>query len=187
MVNENKVTITAKDANELIVQGKQLKNFHITGDLDLFKIRGELQTDLSIENCIIDNLIAPAVKFSHHVHFNDVCFKRCSFNFARFYDGLLIENCEFETYLDFSPGGHNEKNKLFSIRNSVFKEFVSFFDCWFQGDVEIVNNDFRKGTNLLGNKDDVYRVHFDFEPTIKNNLGLIDLDGEGDKSVNTIY
>jgi len=64
---------------------------------------------------------------------------------------------------------------------------VNFFDCWFKSGVIVSNNDFKKGTNLLGNKDEVYRVQFDIEPVVENNTGSINLDGEGGENSNTIY
>jgi hypothetical protein len=49
-----------------------------------------------------------------------------------------------------------------------------------------MDNEFAGGANLLGNKDEPFGVQFDVEPRIENNRGRIDLDGEGDKIVNSI-
>jgi hypothetical protein len=47
--------------------------------------------------------------------------------------------------------------------NCIFKEFVDFEDCCFDGDVVLVleNVKFVKGTNLLGNKDTPVEVSFE--------------------------
>lgn len=186
-MEKDKITISSDEAKKMIVAGKQLCNFHVLGELGLDGMEEWLNSDLIISNCTIENFNSAAFKFDHHVRIEKTKFIKCVFNFARFHAGLLIDSCEFENYLDFSPGGHNEVDKVFTLKNSVFNEFVSFFDCWFQGRVEIVNNNFRKGTNLLGNKDQTYVTQFDIPPKIQGNIGAIDIDGEGDKKVNTIY
>ena len=62
------------------------------------------------------------------------------------------------------------------IENNIFEEFVDFGDCWFKGTVIIRNNQFKKGTNLLGNQDKPYKVTFDKKPCIENNTGNLAMD-----------
>jgi hypothetical protein len=179
--------ISSKTAIDLIIQGKPLINYHISDKLELYNLKDKYDCELIIENCIFDNLISPSIEFKHPVRLIRSCFHKCSFNYAYFIEGLMIDNCVFDSYLDFEAGGHNQKNSTITIKNSTFKGFVNFFDCWYQSKVVITDNDFEKGTNLLGNKDKAYRVQFDVTPIIENNRGSIDLDDEGDKIVNTIY
>ena len=79
--------------------------------------------------------------------------------------GINVDHCIFDSYLDFEAGGHNKKPVI--ITNTEFKDFVNFFDCWYQDEVIVCGNDFRKGTNLCGNKGKSYQTQFDMPPLIK--------------------
>jgi hypothetical protein len=82
--------------------------------------------------------------------------------------------------LDFQAGGHNKQGNPLVITNNDFKEFVNFFDCWYENEVAIINNKFHKGTNLLGKPFDI-PVRFDIQPDIRNNTGQLNLDNEEGK------
>ena len=179
--------ISAETAIGLILAGKPLNNYYIRDTLDLYKHEGKIVSDVIIEDCEFEKLASYSVEYRHPVRLSRCLFHDNSFNYAYFLAGLTIDHCVFETYLDFESGGHNQYNKLFTITNSTFHEFVNFFDCWFQSGVIISNNDFRKGTNLLGNRDQPYSVQFDIVPVVENNVGEMDLDGEGGKDINTVY
>jgi hypothetical protein len=182
-----KNTFSSEDAIKILLQGQELANFHITGVIDLYKVAKEINSELIIRNCFVENLVSPSIEFTYGLRLTESHFAKCSFNYAYFIGGLTIDNCVFDTYLDFEAGGHNQKNHAFKIIQSSFCGFVNFFDCWFQSGVEVVNNEFKKGTNLMGNRDEPFRVQYDVPPLIENNRGQIDLDGDGDKSINVIY
>jgi hypothetical protein len=179
-------TITSETAVDLIRQGKPVRNCHITGDLEIYKLEKGWDAELILENCTVNNMVAPGAAFQRAVRLVNCRFYKCSFNYAYFQGGLTIDNCIFETYLDFEAGGHNEIQHSFQILNSHFRDFVNFFDCWFKGEVVIADNDFEGGTNLLGNKMAAFSAQFDIQPRIENNKGPLDLDGEGAKTINTI-
>ena len=63
---------------------------------------------------------------------------------------------------------------------------MNFFDCIYNGPVEIRKNNFEKGSNLLGNIGKSYQTNFEIKPTIQDNKGSIDLDGEDGLKINTI-
>ena len=179
--------ISAETAIGLILAGKPLENYYIRDTLDLYKYEGKIVSDMIFEDCVFEKLASYSFVYQRPVRLSRCHFHDSSFNYAKFLGGLTIDHCLFDTYLDFESGGHNQNNKLFSITHSTFHDFVNFFDCWFQSGVIISHNEFRKGTNLLGNKNEAYRVQFDVEPVVENNIGLIDLDGEGGKDINTVY
>jgi hypothetical protein len=91
-----------------------------------------------------------------------------------------MDNCTFDDYLDFQAGGHNKSGNPVILTNNNFKDFVNFFDCWYENEVTISNNKFHKGTNLLGKPHNI-PVTFDKEAIIKDNIGQLDLDNEGEK------
>jgi len=133
-----------------------------------------------IDNCVFEFFEGISSQFLKQVRLTNSEFKKCDFTFTYFLGGLEIQNCVFESYLDFQAGGHNKDGSEFSIRNSTFKNFVNFFDCWYESAVIIENNDFQQGTNLLGkHTSSGIETTFDVQPVIENNRGKLDIDGEG--------
>lgn len=117
----------------------------------------ELETELIIENCIIDF-------FKIH---------SCWFK-----EGLLLKNNIFKNYIDYQMGGHNKKPIM--IEENIFCNFFNFFDCQFFDRLEIKKNIFIYGSNLMGNLDEGYASTFDQFPVLEDNIGNIDLDGLGE-------
>lgn len=168
--------IHAKEALERINTNQELKNCYVYGRLDLGYER-QLLSPLIILNSYFEDLYCPSVEFFSEVRFKDSCFLNATFLYSYFIQGLIIDNCKFHSYIDFQAGGHNLKPIL--IENSIFDDFVNFFDCWFKSDLAIKNNTFKKGTNLLGNRGEHFEVKFEIEPIVQDNKGAVDLDGEG--------
>lgn len=178
--------ITPLEATNILSKEEKLIGFYITGTIELSKLISAGKR-LWIENCFIENLKGEAIQsLIHPIVLESSEFKSCTFSFAYFNAGLIINNCIFSDYLDFQCGGHNRSSHIVSITNSTFKGFVNFFDCIYNGPVEILNNDFRNGTNLLGNKDYSYKVQFDMKPLIQDNQGIMNLDGEGGLRINLV-
>ncbi|MCD0487941.1 hypothetical protein LPB86_06855 [Pedobacter sp. MC2016-14] len=122
-------------------------------DFDLF----ESDSEIIIDNCIIEKLL-------FHSYWPK--------------GGLIFNNNKVLSYVDYQMGGHNEQP--IKISNNTFEEFVNFFDCQFEAKVEVCNNIFLKGTNLLGNEGEGFQNSFDNGIITENNKGLINLDGFGD-------
>ena len=114
----------------------------------------ELKTHLIIENCIITDL---------QIH---SCW---------FVNGLLMKNCIIKNFVDYQMGGHNKIPII--LEGNIFISFINFFDCQFENVIEIKNNIFVKGSNLLGNKDEGFENRFESGWLIENNIGSLDLDG----------
>lgn len=91
-------------------------------------------------------------------------------------NGLLFENNHVHGYIDYQMGGHNEET--ISLKHNIFFSFVNFFDCHF-GQLELYQNIFIKGTNLLGNQNEGFVNTFGVTPIIYENLGIINADGVG--------
>jgi|SRR5690554_1170800 len=113
----------------------------------------ELNVHLVIENCIISNL---------KIH---SCW---------FVNGLLLKNCIVRDYVDYQMGGHNRSPII--IEGNVFTSFFNFFDCQFESRIELNNNVFIKGTNLLGNKGEGFENSFVEGWSAENNVGRIDIN-----------
>jgi len=151
-----------------------------------FYVEGELKVETTeawdkevvVENCVIEYFSGSVTLFEKPLRMVNCHFKKCQFVFTYFLDGLTIDNCTFDNYLDFQAGGHNKIGNPIAITNNVFKDFVNFFDCWYEDEVTITNNLFQRGTNLLGKPHNI-PVTFDKEPFVKDNYGQLDLDNEG--------
>jgi len=166
-------SISAKEARNLIDLGKPISNVTVNGILSIEINSCELKKEVTIENCVIESLKCINIMFHNQVIIRNSHLKDAAFNFSYFYGGLIIDNCRFDKYLDFEAGGHNNSGNLYLIKNSDFLGFVNFNDCWFTGDVAILNNNFLKGTNI-GSKEQY--ITLDQELQIQNNLGQTAID-----------
>ena len=172
------ISITSEEAIILIKMGQPINDCTILGELKL--IESEIQNyKIEIRNCVVDNLEAQVVQFLQPVKLINCHFKKCDFAIAYFSGGLEMNSCIFEARLNFHEGGHNLNEATISITNCLFKDFVNFLDCVYDGPVIIINNEFVKGTNLLGNQNEVYKVSFEGSVGIENNTGDLKVDGEG--------
>jgi hypothetical protein len=135
---------------------KEYNTFHLVNcfvdTIDLIGVF-ELNVYLKIENCIINNL---------KIH---SCW---------FVNGLLLKNSIVKNYINYQMGGHNTKPIV--IDGNVFTEFFNFFDCQFENIIELKNNVFKKGTNLLGNRGEGFENSFVAGWLAENNVGDIDID-----------
>lgn len=138
----------------------------------------EWEEEVILENCIFEYFSGSATQFKKSVRLINCHFKKCQFVFSYFLGGLTIDNCIFEDYLDFQAGGHNKDGKPVTITANQFGGFVNFFDCWYESEIIIRNNNFQKGSNLLGKPFNI-PVTFGVAPIIEENKGQLNLDTEG--------
>ena len=166
--------LTTKIASTLLSNGQPLIDLVVSERLSIDG--GEIwNKEVTILNSSIENLTFLMVYFNKPVTFRNCHFKDASFNFSYFQKGLTIEDCVFDKYLDFEAGGHNEIGNPIIIKNNEFREFVNFCDCWYTGEVEIMNNKFLKGTNIASK--DQY-LTFDIPPVFQENIGQLDIESE---------
>jgi len=169
--------ITTERATDLLKEGRPLTGIYVDGELKI-ETSDTWGKEVVFENCIVEYFSGSVTQFDKPVRLINSHFKKCQFVFTYFLGGLTIDNCTFDNYLDFQAGGHNKTGNPIIITNNNFKDFVNFFDCWYENEVTICNNKFHKGTNLLGKLHNI-PVTFDIEPIIKDNIGQIDLNNEG--------
>ncbi|RAJ98094.1 hypothetical protein LX87_03002 [Larkinella arboricola] len=177
MTTQPKQNITTERATGLLKGGQPLIDVYVDGELKL-ETNGIWDKDVVFENSIIENFSGSVTQFNNPVRLINCHFKNCQFVFTYFSGGLTIDNCTFDSYLDFQAGGHNKAGNAVIITNNGFNGFVNFFDCWYESDVIINNNRFCKGTNLLGKPNNI-PITFDVEPVIENNIGELDINHEG--------
>lgn len=127
----------------------------------------------------LEGLVLETVDFNFQDVIVPVLIKNCIIktflvNTGWFIKGLVIDRCIFLNDIEYQMGGHNEKE--IAITNNVFCGFFDFFDCHFENDVIVKNNNFIKGTNLMGNKGTGYYNSFENKIIVENNLGKTDID-----------
>ena len=178
-----KKKLTASDFFNIWKEKDVFEDIIFSEEIDLF--RKSFSKDKRFVNCAFPSLSLIGVNVNNAM----IEFENCEFRefvaIGTFFSGgAKFEKCKFYSYVDFESGGQNEKP--FILKNNIFYGFVNFFDCWFKDDVVVINNTFKKGTNLLGNKDHPYGPQYDKRLVIKGNIGALDIDGEGDKKINII-
>ncbi len=178
MMIQPRHNILAEKAIDLLKNELSLTNLYISGELKI-ETGTTWDKEIIFENCTIEHFSGNTTVFEKNVKLINCHFKKCQFVFTYFLGGLIIDNCIFDNYLDFQAGGHNKAGNEVAITNNNFDDFVNFFDCWYESNVIISNNVFRKGTNLLGKPYNI-PVTFDIEPIVKNNIGLLGFDNEGE-------
>ena len=175
-----KHNISNERALELLKEEQSLSDSYIGGHLSIVTMENWTK-EVFIENCVLKYFAAVSVQFDKPVKLINCHFKECELFSSYFFGGLTIENCTFDSYLDFQSGGHNKTGCPVNIIDNEFKDFVNFFDCWYENDVRICNNKFNKGTNLLGNPNNLGAT-FEKEPIIQDNTGRLDFDHEGERN-----
>lgn len=173
--------ISTEKATDFLQDGRPLSNFYIVGELKIEIGKGTWDKEVVFENCIVEYFSGSVTEFEKPVRLVNCHFKKCQFTFAYFLGGLTIDSCIFDNYLDFQAGGHNKTSNPINITNNNFKDFVNFFDCWYENEVTFSNNKFHNGTNLLGKPHNI-PVTFQVEPIIKDNIGKLDLNNEGERN-----
>ena len=166
--------MTAQEAVQILTDGKPLTASHVQGKLSL-SVGESWEKELLIDNCIIEDFDGSITQFGQAVKLTNCHFKNCSFTFAYFLQGLVIECCTFDQYLDFQAGGHNQLGYRVLINQNIFCGFVNYFDCWYKGEVGVCDNDFRQGTNIASQHQ---LITFEVPPVLANNKGPLAIEGE---------
>jgi hypothetical protein len=143
--------------------------------LDFSKLE-ELHS-LTISNCTISTINFDLFEPNFQIKIEDCKIENFLIHSCWFKGGLLFRNNEVTNYIDYQMGGHNELPII--LEGNIFNSFVNFFDCHFYAQLEVLNNSFIKGSNLLGNLQEGFKNTFGESPIFKNNIGDIDIDGFG--------
>lgn len=170
-----------KDVLELLNRGEPVRDADVVEPLDLRLLcdGDALHVPIRLAGCRLAGLSGACVQFHAPVVLENCTIEAAegSFFAAYFLAGLRVSGCTFRSPLDLQCGGHNQGGSEVVLTDSIFKGFVNFFDCWFEGPVMIRRCRFEGGANLLGNKGQPCEVRFDLPPVIEDNVGALDLDG----------
>ena len=129
-------------------------------------------------NCIIDTVdLIGASKLNIHLIFENCIITNFGIHSCWFVSGFILKNSIVKSYVDYQMGGHNVKPII--LEGNIFMDFFNFFDCQFDNIIELKNNVFEKGTNLLGNRGEGFENSFIVGWKIENNVGSTDLNMVG--------
>ena len=131
MTTQPKHNISTERATDLLKEGQPLTNVYVDGELKI-EASDNWDKEVVFDNCIIEYFSGSITQFDKPVRLIN-----CQFVFTYFLGGLIIDNCTFDNYLDFQAGGHNKTGYPVIITNKDFKDFVNFFDCWYENEVTI--------------------------------------------------
>jgi hypothetical protein len=166
---------TAADIIDSLRRGEAIHDAIVNEliDLRLLADGDEIHFAIKFVRCQLHSLDAVKLEFHRRMTLIDtqVWHSSGSFAFSYFFEGFTIERCDFVERLDFSCGTHNRNGHAVIIRDSLLHDFVDFFDCTFEGPVEVVHCRFEIGTNLLYAGD---MIRFDVPPVIEENIGEMD-------------
>ena len=166
--------ITAQEAIQILTDGQPLTARYVQGKLSL-AVGENWNKEVLIDNCVLEDVEGSVTQFEQVVKLTNCHFKNCTFTFSYFLQGLAIERCTFDHYLDFQAGGHNQPGYRVLIQHNTFCGFVNYFDCWYKGEVRVCNNDFQQGTNIASQHQ---LITFEVPPVLANNKGLLAIEAE---------
>lgn len=134
----------------------------------------DFNTELIFEDCTINSFNASTRTLGR-----PITFKRCKIGAiwchgTYFHGGLNLLESVVDEFSSFDCGVHNWAPNKFVINHCVFHDFLDFFDVFFQGPIEITNNDFKAGTNINLYIDAPYGREKGTPVRIENNRGQLD-------------
>ena len=164
---------------KFIFENEQLADFDLINHIDSNnnEIR-DFTHSITIKNSELKSISSKLLNVSS-LKMEHICFTENNQEFSiilycsTIYEKLVIDNCIFRNAANFFALHCLGE---VTIKNCIFHEFVDFGDCWFKNKVTIKRNEFKKGTNLLGNLDKPYKVNFDIKPIIQENIGALNLN-----------
>ncbi len=168
MIKENEI-LKNVDSSLFIGDEDTLFNNCIVEKFSIVGIMGN--SEIIFKNCIIDRLGILDIIY------RKVYIENCVINDlvawgTYFKGGLSLKNCIIKKTATFEAGGHNDEEVI--IENNVFMCQLDFFDTQFRSTFIFRNNILLAGTDLLGNKDKVYKTVLGSDYTIENNIGNLE-------------
>ena len=114
-----RTVVSAEQALETLKSGLPLKNAYVKEKLEVYgKNAVYWNSEIVIENCILENFYFPCLRSTKPVSFLNSHFKNVTSYAPYFLKGLLIQNCTFDTYLDLQSGGHNKEGTEIRIEHN---------------------------------------------------------------------
>lgn len=126
---------------------------------------------MTLERCVIHVLNLSTIEFHGKVTIRNCVIDKLNLHCTWFAAGLEFTGNVVISDIDYQMGGHN--NDVMVISENVFHGFFDFFDCHFEERLNVENNIFLKGTDLLTRENKGFDNYFNGGVVLSGNIGQL--------------
>ena len=126
---------------------------------------------MTLERCVIHVLNLSTIEFHGKVTIRNCVIDKLNLHCTWFAAGLDFTGNVVISDIDYQMGGHN--NDVMVISENVFHGFFDFFDCHFEERLNVENNIFLKGTDLLTRENKGFDNYFNGGVVLSGNIGQL--------------
>ncbi|MBR3453231.1 MAG: hypothetical protein IKH25_10260 [Muribaculaceae bacterium] len=128
---------------------------------------------MTLERCVIHVLNLSTIGFHRKVTIRNCIIDKLNLHCTWFTAGLDFVGNVILSDIDYQMGGHN--NDVMVISENVFHGFFDFFDCHFEERLNVENNIFMKGTDLLKRENKGFDNYFNGGVVLSGNIGQLNI------------
>ena len=145
--------LTNQKAIEILRKEQKLIDCVIIEKLDLRELIDKNNDDLTysliLENSEFEEIYATMLNFNYKFTLKDCIVDKFDVYATFFNNGFEITNNIFNKHVPFCDATHGLSGGQMNLSGNIFNNFVDFHDASFKSKIEIRNNNFIQGTNLL--------------------------------------
>lgn len=133
-----------------LIKGEIIDNIDFKEPLDFhdLAIDGKITSEIKIVNSRLKQVKGECLEFNSNLSFENCEIESISFHGIIINELFTLKNCIISNFMDLSGSRFEPNENHFIIANNNFNNVVTFEDCNFKSAVEIVGNNFNKGTDL---------------------------------------
>ncbi len=128
---------------------------------------------MSLEHCVIHVLDLISIEFHGKVTIRNCIIDKLNLHCTWFAEGLEFMGNIVMSDIDYQMGGHN--NDVMVISDNIFHGFFDFFDCHFENQLNVENNVFMKGTDLILRENKGFDNYFHGGLVLSGNIGKLNV------------
>ena len=128
---------------------------------------------MSLEHCVIHVLDLSTIEFHGKVTIRNCIIDKLNLHCTWFAEGLEFMGNIVMSDIDYQMGGHN--NDVMVISDNIFHGFFDFFDCHFENQLNVENNVFMKGTDLILRENKGFDNYFHGGLVLSSNIGKLNV------------
>lgn len=128
---------------------------------------------MSLEHCVIHVLDLSTIEFHGKVTIRNCIIDKLNLHCTWFAEGLEFMGNIVMSDIDYQMGGHN--NDVMVISENLFHGFFDFFDCHFENQLNVENNVFMKGTDLILRENKGFDNFFHGGLVLSSNIGKLNV------------
>ena len=128
---------------------------------------------MSLEHCVIHVLDLSTIEFHGKVTIRNCIIDKLNLHCTWFAEGLEFMGNIVMSDIDYQMGGHN--NDVMVISDNIFHVFFDFFDCHFENQLNVENNVFMKGTDLILRENKGFDNYFHGGLVLSSNIGKLNV------------